>query len=149
MDLGPRTGETVGRMAGRIGGARRDRERGTSQVRVGPNLGSCPLDLGTRNRRLYLSAQCLQVSKCPWPRTRLALPAPLGQRETPAPPLPRAKGGLRRPERVQAPPREKTPPLPSLHAQGRPFTYRGWARADFRFRPTQAPPRPRPAPQSC
>lgn len=62
LDSGPRTGKNEGRMAGRKDPANADRKRDTSsQARVGPYLGSCPLDFRDRSRRLYLSAQGPQV----------------------------------------------------------------------------------------
>lgn len=54
---------------------------------LGPTLEAAHWTSGTRSRRLYLSAQG-HPSKRPWPHTHWALPAPFGQGEIPAPPLP-------------------------------------------------------------
>lgn len=49
-------------MAGQMGGAKRDPERGLLRPGLGPTWGADHWTSGTRSRRLYLSAQGLQVS---------------------------------------------------------------------------------------
>lgn len=84
-------------MAGQMGGAKQDPERGLLRPRLGPTWGADHWTSGTRSRRLYLSAQSQQVASSAPHSAILAL---LGQGEIPAPPLSRAEGGLRRPQSV-------------------------------------------------
>ena len=106
------------------------------------------LPTGPPGPRTAVSARVHRVSVF-GPRTQLELPSPLGPGEIPAPPLPRAKASVCRPQFVQAPPRKKTPPPPSPHAQGRPFTYRGWAGRTSGPAPHRLHPGPAPLPKAA
>lgn len=116
--------------------------RGTSsQAGVRPYLGICPLDLRDPETPPECTGSAVSVLG-----PTLSWSFRLLQDRVRSRLRPLSLAGVCRPQSAQAPPPQKTPPPPSPHAQGRPFTYRGWARPELRPRPAQAPPRPRPAP---